>query len=101
MSSRCPRRVLNKTIDGKLWQAIERMIADVPGKFRRSVIDKISSANDLVSMTPIGSRMRLGSSSRTRGLFGYRNGYSRPRGRGIMASTLDGYAPVKARSPRV
>ena len=52
--------VLNKTIDGKLCEPIERMIADVPENSVGSVIDKISQRKgDLVSMTPIGSRMRL------------------------------------------
>ena len=41
------------------------MIADVPENSVGSVIDKISQRKgDLVSMTPIGSRMRLEFSSR-------------------------------------
>ena len=51
--------VLNKTIDGKLCEPIERMIADVPENSVGSVIDKISQRKgDLVSMTPIGSLIR-------------------------------------------
>ena len=47
-------------------------------------------------MTPIGSRMRLEFLVPTRGLFGYRNEFlTDTRGEGIMASTLDSYAPVK------
>ena len=89
--------VLNKTIDGKLCEPIERMIADVPENSVGSVIDKISQRKgDLVSMTPIGSRMRLEFLVPTRGLFGYRNEFlTDTRGEGIMASTLDSYAPVK------
>ena len=94
--------VLNKTIDGKLCEPIERMIADVPENSVGSVIDKISQRKgDLVSMTPIGSRMRLEFLVPTRGLFGYRNEFlTDTRGEGIMASTLDSYAPVKGEIPR-
>ena len=94
--------VLNKTIDGKLCEPIERMIADVPETSVGSVIDKISQRKgDLVSMTPIGSRMRLEFLVPTRGLFGYRNEFlTDTRGEGIMASTLDSYAPVKGEISR-
>ena len=94
--------VLNKTIDGKLCEPIERMIADVPEASVGSVIDKISQRKgDLVSMTPIGSRMRLEFLVPTRGLFGYRNEFlTDTRGEGIMASTLDSYAPVKGEISR-
>ena len=94
--------VLNKTIDGKLCEPIERMIADVPETSVGSVIDKISQRKgDLVSMTPVGSRMRLEFLVPTRGLFGYRNEFlTDTRGEGIMASTLDSYAPVKGEIAR-
>ena len=94
--------VLNKTIDGKLCEPIERMIADVPEASVGSVIDKISQRKgDLVSMTPLGSRMRLEFLVPTRGLFGYRNEFlTDTRGEGIMASTLDSYAPVKGEISR-
>ena len=52
-------------------------------------------------MTPIGSRMRLEFLVPTRGLFGYRNEFlTDTRGEGIMASTLDSYAPVKGEISR-
>ena len=52
--------VLNKEIDGKLCEPIERMVADVPENSVGSVIDKMAQRKgELVSMTPIGSRMRL------------------------------------------
>ena len=89
--------VLNKEIDGKLCEPIERMVADVPENSVGSVIDKISQRKgELTSMTPVGSRMRLEFLVPTRGLFGYRNEFlTDTRGEGIMASVLDSYAPVK------
>ena len=89
--------VLNKEIDGKLCEPIERMVADVPEGSVGSVIDKISQRKgELTTMTPLGSRMRLEFLVPTRGLFGYRNEFlTGTRGEGIMASVLDSYAPVK------
>ena len=89
--------VLNKELDGKLCEPIERMVADVPENSVGSVIDKMAQRKgELVSMTPIGSRMRLEFLVPTRGLFGYRNEFlTDTRGEGIMASTLETYEPVK------
>ena len=89
--------VLNKEIDGKICEPIERMVADVPEGSVGSVIDKISQRKgELTTMTPLGSRMRLEFLVPTRGLFGYRNEFlTDTRGEGIMASVLDSYAPVK------
>ena len=89
--------VLNKMVDGKLCEPIERMVADVPENSVGAVIDKISQRKgELVTMTPVGSRMRLEFLVPTRGLFGYRNEFlTDTRGEGIMASVLDSYAPVK------
>ncbi len=94
--------VLYKEIDGKLSEPIERMVADVPENSVGSVIDKISQRKgELISMTPVGSRMRLEFMVPTRGLFGYRNEFlTDTRGEGIMASVLDSYAPVKGEIER-
>ncbi len=94
--------VLNKEIDGKLCEPIERLVADVPEGSVGAVIDKISQRKgDLLSMTPVGSRMRLEFLVPARGLFGYRNEFlTDTRGEGIMASTLDSYAPLKGEIDR-
>ena len=90
-------RVLTKTIDGKLCEPIERMVADVPETSMGSVIEKIGRRKgDLVSMTPVGNRYRLEFLVPSRGLFGYRNEFlTDTRGEGIMSSVLDSYAPMK------
>ena len=78
------------------------MVADVPENSVGSVIDKMAQRKgELVSMTPIGSRMRLEFLVPTRGLFGYRNEFlTDTRGEGIMASTLDSYAARQGRHSR-
>ena len=95
-------RVLTKTIDGKLCEPIERVVADVPETAMGSVIEKIGKRKgDLVSMTPIGSRYRLEFLVPSRGLFGYRNEFlTDTRGEGIMSSVLDSYAPMKGEIER-
>ena len=95
-------RVLTQVIDGVKCEPIERMVADVPEASVGAVIDKISQRKgDLVSMTPVGSRMRLEFLVPSRGLFGYRNEFlTDTRGEGIMASRLDSYAPQKGEIER-
>ena len=97
-----PPRVLYQEIDGKKCEPIERLVADVPEGSVGAVIDKLSQRKgDLVSMTPVGSRMKLEFLVPSRGLFGYRNEFlTDPRGEGIMASVLDGYAPLKGEIDR-
>ena len=95
-------RVLTKTINGKLCEPIERMVADVPESSMGSVIEKMGRRKgDLLSMTPVGSRYRLEFLVPSRGLFGYRSEFlTDTRGEGIMSSVLDSYAPLKGEIER-
>ena len=95
-------RVLMKTIDGKLCEPVERMVADVPDGTMGAVIEKLGQRKgDLVSMAPVGSRYRLEFLVPSRGLFGYRNEFlTDTRGEGVMSSVLDSYAPVKGEITR-
>ena len=95
-------RVLTKTIDGKLCEPIERMVADVPEECMGSVIEKMGRRKgDLLGMTPMGNRYRLEFLVPSRGLFGYRNEFlTDTKGEGIMSSVLDSYAPMKGEIER-
>ncbi len=95
-------RVLTKTIDGKLCEPIERMVADVPEECMGAVIEKMGRRKaDLLGMTPMGSRYRLEFKVPSRGLFGYRSEFlTDTRGEGIMSSVLDSYAPMKGEIER-
>ena len=95
-------RVLTKTIDGKLCEPIERMVADVPEDCMGSVIEKMGRRKaDLLGMTPMGSRYRLEFKVPSRGLFGYRSEFlTDTKGEGIMSSVLDSYAPMKGEIER-
>ena len=95
-------RVLTKTIDGKLCEPMERMVADVPEACMGAVIEKMGRRKgDLLSMTPMGSRYRLEFLVPSRGLFGYRSEFlTDTKGEGIMSSVLDSYAPMKGEIER-
>ena len=95
-------RVLTKTIDGKLCEPIERMVADVPEECMGAVIEKMGRRmGDLLGMTPMGSRYRLEFLVPSRGLFGYRSEFlTDTKGEGIMSSVLDSYAPMKGEIER-
>ena len=95
-------RVLTKTIDGKLCEPIERMIADVPEECMGAVIEKMGRRKaDLLGMTPMGNRYRLEFLVPSRGLFGYRSEFlTDTKGEGIMSSVLDSYAPMKGEIER-
>lgn len=95
-------RVLTKTIDGRLCEPIERMVADVPEECMGSVIEKMGRRKgDLLGMTPMGSRYRLEFLVPSRGLFGYRSEFlTDTKGEGIMSSVLDSYAPMKGEIER-
>ena len=95
-------RVLTKTIDGKLCEPIERMVADVPEECMGAVIEKMGRRKaDLLGMTPMGSRYRLEFKVPSRGLFGYRSEFlTDTKGEGIMSSVLDSYAPMKGEIER-
>ncbi len=92
-----PPRVLNKEIDGKLCEPIERVVIDVPDENIGSVIEKMGSRKgELLEMTPTGTRTRLIFLVPSRGLFGYRNEFlSDTRGEGIMNSIFECYSPFK------
>ena len=65
-------KVLYKTIDGQLYEPVERLIVDVPEDGTGSVFQSMGERKgELVHMSAIGSRMRLEFLIPARGLFGY------------------------------
>ncbi len=92
-----PPRVLYQEIDGVKCEPVERVVADVPADNVGSVMEKLGSRKgEFLSMTPVGSRMKLEFLVPSRGLFGYRNEFlTDTKGEGIMASVFEKYAPFK------
>ena len=97
-----PPRVLYQQIDGVQCEPIERLVCDVPENAVGAVMEKLGSRKgELLSMNPMGSRMRLEFLIPARGLFGYRNEFlTDTKGEGIMSSVFDSYAPMKGEIAR-
>ncbi|MCD8327686.1 MAG: translational GTPase TypA [Ruminococcus sp.] len=90
-------RVLYKEIKGKLCEPMERVVIDVPEASVGSVMEKLGSRKgELVSMLPVGSRMRLEFIIPARGLFDYKSEFlTDTKGEGIMSSVFEKYDTYK------
>ena len=90
-------RVLYKTIDGVLYEPVERLIVDVPEDGTGAVFQSMGERKgELVHMSAVGSRMRLEFLIPARGLFGYKSEFlTQTRGEGVMNSIFFEYQPYK------
>lgn len=90
-------RVLYKEIGGKLCEPMERVVIDVPENSVGSVMEKLGSRKgELVTMAPVGSRMRLEFIIPARGLFGYKSEFlTDTKGEGIISSVFEKYDSYK------
>ena len=95
-------RVMNKTIQGVLYEPIEKVVIDVPQDYVGTVMEKLGSRKgELVTMNPAGSRMRLEFTVPTRGLIGYRSDFmTDTKGEGIINTLFAGYEPYRGDIPR-
>ena len=90
-------RALMREENGQMMEPFETAIIDVPSTAVGSVIEKLGARKgDLVSMNPIGDRMKIEFTIPSRGLFGYRSEFlTDTRGEGIMGTLFYGYAPYR------
>ncbi|HIY45666.1 MAG TPA: translational GTPase TypA [Candidatus Borkfalkia excrementipullorum] len=90
-------RVLYKTVDGQLYEPIERLIVDVPEEGTGAVFQSMGERKgELVHMSAVGSRMRLEFLIPARGLFGYKSEFlTQTKGEGVMNSIFFEYQPYK------
>lgn len=90
-------RVLYKTIDGQLYEPVERLIVDVPEEGTGAVFQSMGERKgELVHMSAVGSRMRLEFLIPARGLFGYKSEFlTQTKGEGVMNSIFFEYQPYK------
>lgn len=90
-------KVIYKHIDGILCEPVERLLIDIPEASVGIVIEKLSKRNgEMVSMMPMGQRMKLEYLIPERGLIGYRSVFlTDTRGSGIMNAIFDSYQPKK------
>lgn len=95
-------QVLYRQDGDTLLEPMERLIIDVPEESLGSVMEKMGRRKgELLSMHPVGSRMRVEFIVPSRGLFGYRSEFlTDTRGEGILNTVFDCYAPYKGDIPR-
>ncbi|MBQ4539340.1 MAG: translational GTPase TypA [Oscillospiraceae bacterium] len=91
-----PRALMHEE-DGVLMEPFETALIDVPADAVGSVMEKLGSRKaDLISMNPVGDRMKLEFSIPSRGLFGYRSEFlTDTKGEGIIATIFRGYEPFR------
>ncbi len=87
-----PRALMHEE-NGMLMEPFETAIIDVPSGSVGSVMEKLGARKaDLISMNPVGERMKLEFLIPSRGLFGYRSEFlTDTRGEGIIATLFHGY----------
>ena len=90
-------RVLYKTIDGKLYEPVDRLIVDVPEEGTGAVFQSMGErTGERVHRSAVGSRMRLEFLIPSRGLFGYKSEFlTSTKGEGVMNSIFFEYQPYK------
>ncbi len=95
-------KVIYKVIDGVLCEPMEKLIVDVPDNCIGSVMENMGRRQgELITMTPMGSRIRIEFKVPSRALLGYRSDFlTETRGEGIMNSIFIGYESVKGNMPR-
>jgi len=90
-------RVLYKNINGVKCEPIDKVVLDVPEDCVGNIMMTMGNKKgELISMHPIGSRMRLEFYVPSRGLFGYKSQMlTDTRGEGVMSSIFHEYQPYK------
>ena len=90
-------KVLFQYVDGKKQEPIEQVIVDVPEGSVGAVMEKLGSRRgELVTMTPMGSRIRLEFKMPARGMIGYKNEFlTDTKGEGVLNTIFLGYEDYK------
>lgn len=90
-------KALFKEEDGVLLEPFEKVIIDVPSDSVGNVMEKLGSRKgELVSMNPVGDRMKIEYIIPARGLFGYRSEFlTDTKGEGILGTLFAGYQPYR------
>ncbi len=93
-------QVIYREIEGKKYEPVERMVADVPQAYAGAVIEKIGRRRGTLESMHGLERVRLEFLIPSRGLFGYRSEFmTDTRGEGIMSAVFERYEPVKGDIP--
>ena len=96
-----PARALMRQEEGRTLEPFEIMTADLPETYSGAVIGEMGRrGGEMLSMEPVGSRVRVSFRVPARGLFGYRSEFlTRTHGEGIMNTLFDSYGPYRGELP--
>ena len=89
-------QVITKTIDGKVYEPVERLFVDIPEEFVGRITEKLSGRRGrLESLVNKGSgRVGMEFLIPSRGLIGFRSQFlTDTKGGGVMNSLLEDYSP--------
>jgi GTP-binding protein len=94
-------KVIYKTINGELYEPIEKLTVDVPKEFMGTVMETLGLRRaELVNMHEIAASLRMEFLAPARGLIGFRNELlTNTKGNGVMHNVFHGYAPYKGDIP--
>ncbi|MDR3349188.1 MAG: translational GTPase TypA [Acidaminococcales bacterium] len=94
-------KVIYKTINGELYEPIEKLTVDAPREFMGTVMETLGLRRaELVNMHEIAACLRLEFLAPARGLIGFRNELlTNTKGNGVMHNVFNGYAPYKGDIP--
>ncbi len=95
-------KVLFKETHGVIEEPIEHLVVDVPADAVGSVMEKMGSRKgELITMAPVGDRMKVEFYIPSRGLFGYRTEFlTDTKGEGILNTVFHGYEAYKGEIPK-
>lgn len=90
-------KVLLKENLGVMLEPYDNLVVDVPQECVGAVMEKMGTRKgELITMTPMESRIKLEFLIPSRGLFGYKSEFlTDTKGEGILASVFSDYMPMK------
>jgi len=88
-------QVIYKTINGKRYEPVERVICEVPQQYEGSVISRLNQRNgEMVNITQRNNYSNVEFLVSTRGLIGFRTEFiNMTRGEGILIRQFEDYMP--------
>ncbi len=90
-------KVLLKENLGVMQEPFDNLVVDVPQESVGAVMEKMGvRKGELITMTPMESRIRMEFLIPSRGLFGFRSEFlTATKGEGVLSSVFSDYMPVK------
>ncbi|MBR2791434.1 MAG: translational GTPase TypA [Erysipelotrichaceae bacterium] len=88
-------QVINKYIDGRRYEPVERVICEVPKQYEGAVINRLNMRNgQMVNITERNNYVNIEFLVSTRGLIGFRSEFiNMTRGEGILVRNFEDYMP--------